>query len=232
MDPHCLAIDRCRAFIDSNFVKQRPLPKRPRLAVALSREAFSDSHAIAEEMIQLLQKENHTKRREWALFDRDLVEKVLEDHHLPKLIGAYMPEDRDHNVTGLINEILGLHPSQWELFHHTCDTILKLAKVGNVIIIGRGAHVLTRHLPHVLRVRIVAPREERIARAMKRLEVSHGKAARRVRHEDAAREAYVRSHFDESLTEPLAYHLTLNSGGMSAKQAAGILTSALLMLGH
>lgn len=224
------SLERCQAFIDSNFVPGKKEQKRPAKGVTISRQAFSQSHSIAEELIRLLQHDKRLGQEDWALFDRDLVHRILEDHHLPKTIARYMPEDRDHNVTGLINEILGLHPSQWQLFHYTCDTILKLARVGNVILIGRGAHVITRGLPHMLHVRIIAPFEERVRRASRKLEISHAEAVKHIRHDDAARDAYARSHFDEPLDRPLSYHLTLNSGQLAPHAAASILHAALQAL--
>jgi cytidylate kinase len=221
------SLERCQAFINSNFVQGRQEPKRLHKAVTISRQAYSQSHAIAEELIRLVQRDRQLGEHAWALFDRDLVHRILEDHHLPKTLERYMPEDKDRNLTGLINEILGLHPSQWELFHYTCDTILKLARVGNVILIGRGAHIVTRGVPHMLHVRIIAPLDERIRRASEHLQISHAEAVKRLRQDDAARDAYVRSHFDEGLDRPLAYHLTLNSGQLSVPKAASILYAAL-----
>ena len=221
------ALHRCQAFIDSNFVQSQPVVKRKPLAVAISRQSYSHSHAIAEELIGLLEKDRRLGAQGWALFDRDLVHRILEDHNLPKALARYMPEDKDHDFTGVINEILGLHPSLWELFHHTCDTIYKLAKVGNVILIGRGAHIITRNLPHVLQVRIIAPFEQRVKNAAEQLEISDAEAHRRVKQEDQAREAFVRSHFDESLDNPFAYDLTLHSNRLGKGEAARILLTSL-----
>jgi cytidylate kinase len=219
--------ERCRAFIASNFVEpQTETPRQP-LALTISREAYSGCHEIAEELIRLLHKDKRLGQEDWALFDRDLVHKILDDHNLPKTIARFMPEDRDHDVSGLINEILGLHPSQWELFHHTCDTILKLAKVGNVIIIGRGAHIITRHLKHVMHVRIISPLDKRVSRACLRLDLTHANALRRIKQDDAAQAAFIRSHFDESVNADMAYHLVLNTGMLEAKEAAAILFAAL-----
>lgn len=221
------AYERCRAFIDSNFVEPQPETPREPLAVTFSREVYSGCHELAEELIRLLEKDKRLGEEKWALFDRDLVHKILEDHHLPKALAKFMPEDRDHNVTGLINEIIGLHPSQWELFHHTCDTILRLARVGNVIIIGRGAHIITRGMQHVLKVRIYCPMETRVSRAALRLDMTHDAARKHIKQDDAARSAFIRSHFDEPIDNPMAYHLALNTGKLDTKGAARIVYEAM-----
>jgi hypothetical protein len=223
------SLDRYLSFIDSNFLEPTGELRRP-LAVAISRQACSRSHEIAETLIDRLKSDRMLGRAPWALFDEDLVSKVLEDHDLPKSVERYMPEDKDHELKGLINEILGVHPSLWELFHYTCDTILKLAKVGNVILIGRGAHIVTRHLPHVLHVRMIAPEAERVNRASRRHKLSPHDARKHVYKKDTARAAYIHQHFNESIEDPMAYHLILNTGRTPVKAAAAMLHNALRSL--
>jgi hypothetical protein len=220
--------ERCRSFIASNFVESPPEEKRRQpVALTISRQAFSGSHEIAEQLLSRIKLDKKLGRDSWALFDRDLVNKILEDHNLPKRVERFMPEDKDHEVSGLINEILGLHPSLWELFHHTCDTILKLAKVGNVIIIGRGAHIITRHMDHVMHVRIIAPLENRIRHACRTMDISRQQAIKLIKRDEAARAAFIRSHFDEAVENEQAYHLVLNTGKLGIDEAAKILHVAL-----
>ncbi|MFO7726100.1 MAG: cytidylate kinase-like family protein [Oceanipulchritudo sp.] len=214
---------RCEAFIESNFMDSPKVRERVPVALTLSRESFSRCHEISEELIRKLDEDADSETGKWALFDQNLVRQVLEDHDLPERLARYMPEDRDHHLQGLINEILGVHPSQWQLFHYTCDTIYRLAKMGNVILIGRGSHIITRGMGHVRHARLVAPREDRVERASRRLGISTQEAAREVRQRDAASEAYARSHFDESLSETKAYDLVLNTGRLSNHEAVNLL---------
>ncbi len=227
MSQHSHSYQRCHSFVHSNFVKTRPVGNWQNPAVTISRQRFSHAHGIAEELLNLLNADPLLGSKQWALFDRDLVHKILEDHHLPQAISRYMPEDRDHDVSGIINEILGLHPSLWELFHHTCDTIMKLASIGNVILIGRGSHIITRNLSHVIHVRVIAPLEQRIERAATIEQISTASAARLIRQEDHASTAFVKSHFDEDPDNPAAYHLTINTGKAGPKAAAAIIHTAI-----
>ncbi len=221
------SLSLCRAFISSHFMRPSDQEERKALAVAISREPYSGSHEMAEELLKLLQRDSKLGAEPWALFDRDLVAKILEDHGLPSSVAAYMPEDKPKELRGVINEIVGVHPPLWDLFQHTCDTILRLAKVGNVILIGRGAHIITRELPHVLRVRVVAPFEFRLERAAEGLGVSLEEAEKYLRREDRAKAAFVRSHFCEEVDDPHAYHLTINTGKMPIRLGARLLYTAL-----
>ena len=76
----------------------------------------------------------------WMVFDRNLVEQVLEDHHLPNHLARLMPEDRVSDLTDMLHQMFGFHPPFWTLVHQTSETILRLANQGNVILIGRGAN--------------------------------------------------------------------------------------------
>jgi len=220
----------CRAFISSNFVRPQDQEPRRALAVAISREPYAGGHDMCQELLKLLHGDAKLGADPWALFDRDLVAKILEDHGLPSSLSAYMPEDKPKELRGVINEIVGVHPPLWDLFQHTCDSMLRLAKIGNVILIGRGAHIVTRELPHVLRVRVVAPFEFRLERAAEGMGISFEEAEKFLRREDRAKAAFVRSHFCEELDDPLAYHLTLNTGKLSLAQGARLLYTALKRL--
>ncbi len=228
MSDYSHAYSRCQSFIDSNFVPSPPVKKPgPSMTLSISRQAYSRSHAISEKLIGLLQADKQMGNREWALFDRDLVHQILREHNLPERIAKYMPEDREKPVASTINEILGLHPSMWDLFHYTCDTIYKLASIGNVILIGRGAHIVTRDMPNVLRVRIIAPRKLRVNRAAQLLQLSPAEAEKILARTDHAQAAYVQSHFDESIDDPHSYDMVLNTGTLDDEAAARILFHAL-----
>src|SRR6185369_11998039 len=100
--------------------------------------------------------------RRWMIFDRNLVEKVLEDHNLPGRLAKFMPEDRISGVSDTMDELFGLHPASWILVRKISETILHLAEMGNVIVIGRGANVITSKLSHVFHVRLVGSLENRV----------------------------------------------------------------------
>ena len=91
--------------------------------------------------------------------------KVLEDHKLPRHLEKILPEDRASRVQYLLADIFNVHPSENIMLKLIAETILKLAELGNVILIGRGGNIITAKLPHVLHVRLVAPLAERIRHA-------------------------------------------------------------------
>ena len=85
---------------------------------------------MAEFLASFLEEKLPKEGCPWTVFDKNIVEKVLEDHHLPKRIAKFMREDRIFEGTDIMDELFGLHPSAWSLAHKTAETILHLAELG------------------------------------------------------------------------------------------------------
>src|SRR5262252_5850149 len=128
--------ERCLAFINA---QARPIgtPRSgaddaaARRAVTISRQAGCGALVVGESLAQYLQARSPKGMRPWAVFDRNLVEQVLEDHHLPKRLAKFMPEDRISEVADTIEDLFGLHPPSWILVRKTAQTMLRLAQVGH-----------------------------------------------------------------------------------------------------
>ena len=56
------------------------------------------------------------------VFDRNLVEQVLEDHNLPSYLPRVMPEDRVSDLTDMLHQMFGIHPPFWTLVRQTAGT--------------------------------------------------------------------------------------------------------------
>src|ERR1700751_6309670 len=85
----------------------------------------------------------------WTVFDRNLASQVLIDHKLPFHLEKFIVEDARLPVDAIVEELLGLHPTPWTFVQQTTKTILRLASLGRVIVVGRGAEVVTKRLPYV-----------------------------------------------------------------------------------
>ncbi len=160
--------------------------------------------------------------------DRNLVEKVLEDHQLPARMARFMPEDRVRQIDDILEDLFGVHQPSWAFVQQTAETILRLAELGNVIILGRGANVVTARLPQVLHVRLIGSLERRIQN-MRRYEGLGEKAAReRIESEDRGRQRYLKKHYQKDVADPLQYHLVLNTDLVSFDEAARIICDLAL----
>jgi hypothetical protein len=200
----------------------------PMPAVAISRESGAAALTIAT----LVAKELDVKcsgdpGRSWTVLDQNLVTKILEDHSLSKRIGEFMPEDRRFPLSESFEFLLGLHPRSGMLREFAEHTIRKLAMTGNVILVGRGAAIITAQLPYVLRVRLVAPFDFRVQNFARSHGITQENAVRIVRANDAARRRYVRAYLNADVTEPSRYDLVINTGTNGFERVARIICAAV-----
>ena len=166
----------------------------------------------------------------WTVFDRNLMDKVLEDHNLPTRLAKFLPEDRVSQMEDILADVFDVHPPSQTVIDQTTETILKLAGLGNVILIGRGSNVITARLPHVLHVRLVAPLEKRIEHARQFYHLTGTEAHKFCLSQDRARERYLKKYFNADINDPLLYHLIINTGLVSYDDAAKLIGDAVLNL--
>ena len=68
--------------------------KEPLPAITISREAGAGAHSVADRVAEILEERRDKERGgPWTVLDRELVEKVLDDHELPERVRRFMPED-------------------------------------------------------------------------------------------------------------------------------------------
>lgn len=91
--------------------------------------------------------------------------------------------------------------------------VIEAATQDNVVLLGRGGQCLLRDVPHVLRVRIVAPLETRVRCLVEQAPVggTPEAMAEMVRRDDADRAARIRFFYERDIDNPQLYDLVLNS---------------------
>jgi cytidylate kinase len=134
-----------------------------------------------------------------------------------------MPEDRIPELTGALDELLGVHPPVWTFVQQTAETILRLADRGNAIIIGRGAHVVTSKLEYVFHVRLVGSLDRRIEHIQEVRGVGSNEALELIRREDRGRQRYLKKYLGKDIDDPLSYHLIINTDFVSYERAARLI---------
>ncbi|MCX6902664.1 MAG: cytidylate kinase-like family protein, partial [Verrucomicrobia bacterium] len=164
----------------------------------------------------------------WAVFDKNLVTKMLEDHNLPKQLAEFLPEDRISRIKDMMEEVLGLHPPSDTLIHQISETIVHLAELGHVILVGRAAHVITRQAQNVFHVRLIAPMEKRQAQVMARRQMAPEAALDFIKKEDVARKHYLKAYFRADPDDDLLYDLVINTARFSPEEAATLIGEAVL----
>jgi cytidylate kinase len=201
-----------------------------RRAVTISRQAGCGAVVVAQKLAHYLQEHSSREACPWTVFDRNLMEKVLEDHNLPIRLAKFMPEDRVSEIEDILADLFEVHPPAETMLRQTAETLLKLAGVGNVILIGYGGNMITARLSHVFHVHLVAPLEKRIAHAHQFYNLTRNEAQKFCLSQDRARERYLKKYFNADINDPLHYHLVVNTGLVSYDDAAKLIGDAVLNL--
>lgn len=229
-----IGVERCFSFIHAQLGSAGRVtylgPTGPRWFVTIARQSGCGAHVTGAKLAELLEARCPAGPAPWTVFDRNLVERVIEDHHLPKRFEKFMPEDRTTEIADVMDELFDLHPSSWTLVHKTSETILRLAELGNCILIGRAAAIVTSKLEHGLHVRLIGSPEKRIERMMHFEEIDRAAARALVAEQDRARQRYGWKYFHKDLTDSLLYHLVINTDLFSCDQAAHLIAEGLANL--
>jgi len=93
--------------------------------------------------------------------------------------------------------------------------IRELADRGDVILVGRGGNCFLRDDPHAFHVRLVSPMAIRCRRVMEYRWVREAVAKKLVAESDSQRRRFHESYFGIDWSNPLEYHITVNSGRLA-----------------
>ena len=219
-------------LINSQWLKTRSheeeSPSASRLGVVtISRQAGSGAHVVAEALVANLQAAAPKDAFPWTIFDRNLVEKVLEDHDLPARLATSMPEDRKSEMADTLDALFGQQTTSWTLVKNTAETILHLAEVGNAVIIGRGANIITAKRDNALHVRLVGSLDRRIEHLTDSKHLTRAEATEYARTEELGRARYVKKYYSADIEDPLLYDLVINTDRVPYEEAGTLIADAL-----
>jgi cytidylate kinase len=195
--------------------------------ITLSREVCAGATTLGRSLLPRLDAEFGEEGQQWILLDKDLLSYALARNELPEQLARYLPEDRVSEIDAVIGEIVGLHPSLWELEQKIARTIVQLAEVGRFIFVGRAAHLLTRALPSGLHVRLVAAKDARIRRLMELQGCAASEANALIERTDNGRRRYVKAHYGRDIDDPHGYDLVINTDRISPGTAANLVMEGL-----
>ncbi|HUM18137.1 MAG TPA: cytidylate kinase family protein [Candidatus Nitrosotalea sp.] len=103
------------------------------------------------------------------------------------------------------------------------------AEHDNAVLMGRGGQWLLRGIPHVLRVRVMAPFDVRVKRLSKKLAGPMGEqtnprtVTELVRRDDAEKAGRMRYLYEVGITDPALYDLVINTEKLSVAAAVGLI---------
>jgi cytidylate kinase len=126
-------------------------------------------------------------------------------------------------------------PGLWHRFsaerdrylHHLRMVSYDFVRRGDCVILGRGGQLLFKDIPGVLRVRVVAPLQDRVEAVRVKFGYDERRASRAVQHEDNERAGFHRFLFHADWESLDLYDLIISTHFLSASAAADIIRNAL-----
>jgi cytidylate kinase len=176
--------------------------------ITISRQMGSWGSQVAEEA---------ARRMGYKLVWRELINQAALRAGVPEVALATIDE----------LGILGLKPSARDLlaYHRSVRQIMgELAKEGNIVIIGRAGQVILQDQEDTLHVRVIAPRELRIARTAQEKSLPMEGAAGLIDRSDRSRTDYLKRYYRAQVDDPQLYDLVINTGRLSIEAAASLIT--------
>lgn len=203
------------------------------MIVAIGRELGAGGHEVGERIADTIGAE---------LLDNQIVDLVAQKIGAPASYVAAKDENVESFAERLFSTIRQAQPeayaagdpmpdwSEDRLVALTADIIREQARDRSVVVIGRGAPILLKDFPGVLRVFVIAPIEARIDRLSQRTGCSRDDALKQIKSSDQHRAAYMKQHFGVDWRDPHLYDLVVNSGTLGVEEAARIAVECLKII--
>lgn len=162
----------------------------------------------------------------FACWDQELLTRIAEKSGAVESILASVDERVHSSIMEFVRSLLvGFEYTQNEYRIVLTKVVGAIAHQGAAVVVGRGAHLILGPL-RCLRVRVVCPTEERIARMVQRDGVSEAVAARRIKEIGSDIAAFIRHHFQQDAAEPHNFDIVINTGSLNVPSATDLVVAA------
>jgi cytidylate kinase len=194
---------------------RHPKQKQPS-CITLSREFGCEAYPVAELLRELM---TRSSGEEWVLMDKSLLEEVARRHNLSEEVLRGLGEKNR-----ILDEILATFSSRWksekDYFRLLCRHIVSLAEQGNVIIVGRGGAIVTRHLENCHHFRLYAPLAFKTASIAHRLNMLPAEAEMLIKKKQKQRDRFIVDFLDQDARDAGFYNLLFNNDRNSSEKIA------------
>lgn len=210
-------LTKLRLSIPLTFQKKSAQPPGFKPFITISREPGSGGAPIAQMV---------AKELNFELYNEQFIEEVAKSaKKRSELIKSV-----DEKARGLITDVLQsvLNPdyiSDMTFIRHAAKVVLTRAHKGSVIFLDRGVNFIVPG-DSALRVRIQAPYQVRVARAIKYEAIDLDRAKEILRSVDTERREFVKQYFGKQISSANYYDIVLNTTHMTLEDAKDLIILA------
>lgn len=180
--------------------------------ITISRMAGTNAHGIGRFIImRLAESADPDLNAGWDLFDQKLCALIAQNKSLDADYDALLTDKyRAGGVHRMVYELLIGTPQEYRIQKKIEEVIRLLARLGKVIIIGRGGFQLARHMPGAIHLHLVAPLEYRVQTVMKFDNLTEEAAVRKIKETDEERTRFLKKHHNCDLRDSANFDLVWN----------------------
>jgi cytidylate kinase len=194
--------------------------------VTISRQAGAGGRTLARQLVARLN-EIDPGERPWKAWDRELVERVAAEHHIPEALVDSLEHPRGWVEDFLASLSDQQYLDEFQVYRRVVVAMRALALAGRAVIVGRGGVYATSDLPSGVHLRLVAPQKDRLARIAQQRNTSEGIAKNELQRLDQEREAFHRRYWPRQALLPEIFSLTLNTSALTESQLVACVLPAI-----
>lgn len=218
------AVGKAIQILQDEVRSKRKTVEKAAPFVTISREFGCEGTELAIHLTDVLnEKLEAGDDRKWAYYDKNLLDKIAEDHNLKKDI-IEAAENRSRGlVEQYLSKVLSNKPDDYDVFQYLVSTMTTLANRGHVILVGRGSSVVTQGLEGGVHLRLYsgdAFKVHRMKALHKGLPEDRDEIISLIHREGKRRDSFVEEHLAASPKESKFYHLMINNDRFSVPEMA------------
>lgn len=166
------------------------------------------------------------ERLGWHVYDREIVDQISQLAHAREKLVESVDERIRSKWESTWRQMLFPEIGPDAYLHYLHEAVMTLGHHGDVVLLGRGAqHMLPPRC--ALRVRLVAPLEQRIKRVAEDRNISLPEAQNLVQQLDNERKAFILKFFRSDVGSPLNYDILINTSEITCEATVDIVLSSL-----
>ncbi len=198
--------------------------------ITISREYGCGGYEIGEEIARIMNEE-YKSEPVWAVYDKQILEKLSEDLGFSTELAETLTADARNNITRFFRDLFSDLPSTLQIYKKLAEIIRTLATNGNVIIIGRGGSILTQEMKGGIDVKVVAPLGWRIKKIAKQRSISPEEAEEIIVGQDVKRRSVFNEVIKYDIMDPYKYHIVINNKRFTNENAARLIIETMKING-
>jgi cytidylate kinase len=196
--------------------------------ITVSRQTGAGGLVFAQKLQEYLNKNDAAANKNWTLFEKELINKVIEEHNLSAEVAPFLTEKNMSELQAVLEQVYGLHPSKRSMIHKISSTILNIANLGNAIIVGRGANIITKNLVNGFHIKLIASLNKRIRNIQDYLHVDMPVAKKIIEQGDREKKEYIKNNFSKNFDDPAYYSLVANMDYIDMDNLVEIIGNGLI----